>query len=323
MLASNAALAATGHKYRKELLAMPLVQFKAKLEPYVTIRYGIRGKESVGTLSTDTEIAPYNSDYNPTDDTKIALRELETFMGKVIKEFDPLVLSNTVYGNMVATKPTETDIAKAVAMEMAKQSSNKLYKAAFKAKRNAAGKTTMDLFNGWCPIIDAEIAAGEISVEKNNLVQLGDITPENTYDKLKAFYKSADEELRDIETFMYMSNDMKDAYEADYAIQFPGAAYNKTYEKTTLQGSEGRCTLVALSALAGTNTLILSTKSNMLVGVDQMSDYERVEIRRPSNPSLVQFYMVLYWGVQFESIHPSILHVGKFTTPVQGGGEGA
>lgn len=321
-LVSTDALAATGTKYRKELLAMPLVQFKEKLGPYVTIRYGIRGKEVVGTLSNDAEIMPWQKGKNETDSNNISLREIETYMGKLVEEFDPHEISNTVYGNMIATAPTETDIAKAVAMEVVKVVSYKLYKASFQGKRNATGKKTMDLFDGFCTIIDKEIASGGLAVAKGNLFQIGEITPVSAYDKIKAFYKSAVEELRDINTILYMSHDMKDAYEEDYATMFPGALYNTSFEKSTLQGSNGMCQIVALSALAGTDTMILSTSKNLLVGVDQLSDYENIEIRRADDPALAQLFMKLYWGTQFESIHPSQLLVGKFSfsqsAPIEG-----
>ena len=48
----TARLYESGHKYRKELLAMPLAQLNTLLQ-HMTLRLGVRGKESVGELDTD------------------------------------------------------------------------------------------------------------------------------------------------------------------------------------------------------------------------------------------------------------------------------
>lgn len=305
-------LAITGVKYRKELLAMPLVQFKAKLEPYVTIRYNVRGKETVGTLDADAEVRPYKTEKNASGDYDITLRELETFMGDVVKEFDPRVISNSVYGNLVATNPTEADITKAIAMEMVKRVSNKLYKACFTGVRKADGSTTADLFDGFCTIIDKEVTSGNLSASKGNLIEIGNVHPSNAYDKVKALYDSLSEELQDENAIMIMSKSMKAAYENDYATMFPGAAYNTKFEQTVVQGSEGRCTIVGLSAMAGTDKIIVTTRENLLVGVDQMSDYETVRIRECDNPKVAQLFMILYWGVQFESVDARRLCVARY-----------
>ena len=50
----------------------------------------------------------------------------------------------------------------------------------------------------------------------------------------------------------------------------------------------------------------------MLIGVDQTSDEEKIEIRRPDNPKVVQFFMKMYFGVQFESISPEVFMAGGF-----------
>lgn len=84
----TARLYESGHKYRKELLAMPLAQLNTLL-PHMTLRLGVRGKESVGELDTDAELRPFTGEKNATDATDIQLRTLETFHGSVVKEFIP------------------------------------------------------------------------------------------------------------------------------------------------------------------------------------------------------------------------------------------
>jgi hypothetical protein len=52
----------------------------------------------------------------------------------------------------------------------------------------------------------------------------------------------------------------------------------------------------------------------MKVGVDQESDKETVEIRRPDNPKLVQFFMMAYFGVGFETLDKRFMNVIEINT---------
>ena len=47
--------------------------------------------------------------------------------------------------------------------------------------------------------------------------------------------------------------------------------------------------------------------------MDQMSDVEQAKIRECDNPKALQFFMCMYWGVQFECILPEYLLVARTT----------
>jgi hypothetical protein len=49
----------------------------------------------------------------------------------------------------------------------------------------------------------------------------------------------------------------------------------------------------------------------MLVGVDQMSQEETINVEK-LDALVLTFVMVMYFGVQFESISPERMLVGKF-----------
>lgn len=322
--AQLAELYKTGHKYRRELLAMPLAQL-APIIQHMTMRLGVRGKESVGTLDTDAELRPYTGQKNASDNTQITLRTLETYHGSVVKEFEPKVLSATIYGNTVATKPTDTDIVKAVAMLMAQKATNKIGKALFAGVRNGSGTTTNDLFDGFSTIIAAEKTAGEIAAGKGNCADLGALSVANIVDKLMEFYQDAAcEELQDQQVKMFLPRGLYNMYNRGYQIDFGATPYNKEYKKTFLEGTDDRCELVPLSGLTGTGKIILTTKNNMLIGADQMSDMESVRIRECDNPFVAQFVMELFFGVQFESINKERLCIGEHTiaTGEESGGSG-
>lgn len=303
----------SGTKYRKELLAMPIASLDGTLK-YMTLRPGVRGKEVVGTIGNGAQLRPYKTAKGETDTTLIGARELETFLGDVVEEFDPLQLASTVYGNALSTGVEGFDVNQAIAMEMAKSVGGKLRQSIFKAKRNKDGDKTMDLFDGFATIAEAEITAGTIATTKGNLLDMGEITSANVVDKVKAAYRALAEELREENTFMYLPYEIFDMYNDAFVAEFGPVIYNDKFTQLSVVGSDNRCKLVPLSSVASTGKIFISTQSNMLFGCDQMGDVERVEIRRGDNPKVVQFFMTAYFGVQFESIDARRLLVCKYST---------
>ena len=83
-------------KYRKELLMMPVLAMAGTLK-HMTQRPGVRGKEVVGELSGDIELGPYDEGREDTESVGIEPRELETFLGSVVKKFSPNSVWQTVY----------------------------------------------------------------------------------------------------------------------------------------------------------------------------------------------------------------------------------
>jgi hypothetical protein len=69
--------------------------------------------------------------------------------------------------------------------------------------------------------------------------------------------------------------------------------------------------------MEGTDYLQFSVKENVKVGVDQESDKENVEIRRPDNPKMVQFFMMAYFGVGYETMAKEYFTAVKYTTAEQ------
>ena len=126
-------------------------------------------------------------------------------------------------------------------------------------------------------------------------------------------YESASEELQEAEELrMYLPKTIKSMYEKWCLAEFGAVVYNTTYNKNILHGTdENPCQLVALAGMKGSNYIYLSTKPNMLVGCDQKSSMEKVKIRECDNPKALQFFMCMYFGVNFESVAPEHLMVAK------------
>jgi hypothetical protein len=307
----NAELIAAGTKYRKELLAMPVAALSEMLA-HMTLKTGIQGKEVGGELLTDAELRPYRTAKDATDNTSIVPYEWETFLGDVVKEFDPNAILGTLYTELTAKKPTDREIAKKVAMRMAEKVGEALYNNAFSAIRNASGNGTADLFNGFDTLSAAAVTAESLKTTKGNYVVFSDIiSAANCGDVLKAYWRGSDKMLKRQKTKLMVPTSIRELYEDWYQAEYGSAPFNTDFKQRTLIGTEGKCELVALDNMEGGDYIYLTIRENMKIGVDQESDKETVKIRECDNPKMVQFFMMAYFGVGFDTLNKEFIKVGK------------
>lgn len=313
------ALVHSGHKFRKEILMMPVVAL-SETTKHMTIRYGVRGKETVGEAGSGAEIRPYRTAKDAKNTTVIIPRTLETHLGDVVEEYDPVTIYNTVFGEPVSKARKELDIVKALAVEMSRQATSKIPDAIFSGVRDAAGNGTMDLFDGFDTICKAEKTAGAISELKGNYIPVGEITEANVGDILRQIHKSSMSVLKKENTKMYVPVYIKEMYDEWFLANFGPVVYNTQFEQSFLHGTNKRCEIADLPGMEDSGHIFLSTKKNMLVGVDQTSDLEKALIRECDNPKVVQFFMTAFFGVQFESLNPKVLVAASFSqaAPVEG-----
>ena len=290
-------------KYRSELLMLPIIGCQDTLQ-YMTARPGIRYKERVGTMSGDAQFAPYKPTRATDFNLNVDYRELETFFGSVVSDFEPNSAVSTLLGTG-ATKgdgQIATPTAKSVLALIAKSLSEHLNDAIWNGVRNATGDTSKDLFNGFDTITQAEITAQNITAEKGNYLKLTeDITAANAVDVAKKILFSLDPRLRSQELFLYCSQDFVDKYNEGYLLSHGGIPYNTEYGQTAVEGSNGKLTLVPLYNKADSKFMHVTTKSNMLVGFDQMGDIENVMVKE-YKPFILSYIATMFFGVQFESI---------------------
>lgn len=308
------ALALSAAKYRKDLLMMPVIALQSSLD-HMSLRIGIRGKETVGELDGDIELGPYSETRVDENGVGVKGRDLETYFGSVIKNFSPNSVAKSIYGDSVLSGPglTSTAITQMVLAYLAKKISKNLNKVLWSAVRNPAGTGTADLFDGFDTITTADMAGAtpKISVAKKNLIELtAAIDANNAVDKLKEIYRAASDELQGETTKMFISKTIKQAYEDDYQASHGALPYNTAFKKTFLEGSDDTCELVALPNKKNSPYIHLTTKGNMLVGVDQQSDTEKITVEKHA-AFVLQFIMAMFFGVQFESVSPERLLVAK------------
>lgn len=312
-------LALSAAKYRKELLMMPVIALQSSLE-HMSLRIGIRGKETVGELDGSIEIGPY--DEKRIDQTGVTIkgRSLETYFGSVIKEFSPNSVAKSIYGDAVLSGQglTNTQITQLVLAFLAKKVSQGLNKVLWSAVRNAEGTGVADLFDGFDTITTADMAGAtpKISVAKGNLIELAAaITVSNAVDVLKSIDEAASDELQAEPRKMFVPITVKRLYEKCYQAENGALPYNTAFKKTFLEGSDDLCELVALPNKKNSPYIHLTTKGNMLVGVDQQGDEEKITVEKHA-AFVLQFIMAMFFGVQFESVSPQRLMVAKlFVAP--------
>lgn len=309
---SSSDLAKSAQKFRKELLMMPVIALDASLQ-HMSLRTGIRYKETVGELTGNIQFGPYDATRVDNAAVSITPRELETFFGSVIKNFDPNSVVSSIYGSSITKGEglKTTDISRQVVAYLAAQLGVNLNKSLWSAVRNASGTTTASLFNGFDTITNTEITAGNISAVKKNFLQLTEtITSSNAVEVLKTMFRGSSDELQGERVKMFLPKSIYNAYVDDYQATVGATPYNREFKKTFLEGSDDMCELVALPNKKDSQLIHLTPKSNMLIGVDQLGDKESISVEKHAALTL-QFVATMFFGCQFESLAPERLFVAK------------
>ena len=310
------ALAQSAHKFRKELLMMPVHAMQETLQ-HMTLRRGIRYAETVGELSGDIDLGPYSETRIDNDGMNIKGRTLYTYLGSVVKKFSPNSVVKSIY-DAAYTKGEElksVDIALRVLAYLTAKLGHNLQSHIWNAVRDDSGTTSAALFNGFDTITAAEIAAETpaISTALGNRYKFDEpITANNAVDMIKAFCEAASELLVDNgqPVNLYCAPAIYRAYLKDYQSTVGAIPYNTEYSKAVVEGFEN-VHFVPLYNKAGSRFLTLSPAANMLVGVNQQGEEESITIEK-HEAFVLQYIATMFFGVQFESVNAERLLVGDF-----------
>lgn len=299
-------------KYRQDLLMMPVYGLQ-RLLPYVQLRLGVRYKEVVGQLDGDMQLGPYDPKRRDDKDVKIAGRELETFLGSAVKAFDPNSVVQSIYGSDIVQGEglKGVPITKAVAAYLMGKLGEHLYDSVFTAKRDAAGTTTADLYNGFKTIADAEIADGNIAAAKGNFLSIDAITEANAEDMFNNVFDAMDDKLKDQQTYMFVSPSNKMLYQRSYQQNHGSLPYNNQFVKTYIEGSDNRCEIVGLSCVPK-DFVMVSTRQNLLLGTATSGEGVTFGVEKSLGSHFwLDFVATMFFGVQFESISKERLMVAE------------
>ena len=298
---SDAELKKSATTFQKELLITPVISCSDTLQHF-TGRPGVAGRQVIGQLTGNIELGPYNA--TRVDDTGVNItpRVLETYLGSVVKRFDPNEAAKTVWGEAFAQgeELTRAALVLQVLTYLSAQLGKMIGAALWTAERDASGDKTKK-----------EIDASSISTTQGNLHEFPEaFSSTNTVDKLMDFYQAAAPELQAVETKLYIPYSVYNHYNRDYATRFGSTPYNHEYSKTFLEGTQNLCELVPLASKKGSEYVHLSTKKNMLYGYGAGMADENIAIEK-YHEFLISFVATMYFGVQFETIAKESLFVGK------------
>ncbi len=296
----------------RELQQIPFQVFQDQTAKYVTVLPGVRNSITFNELDGDAQLAPWKSSRRDAADYSIEGRTLEVFPGNCAKDFDPMPLLHSIWGESIAAgeKISKGLIARKLLSLFAAKIGKHLNDVVFVGGvRNKAGNTTADLFDSFDTIIGNEISTGKIATAKGNYVRLGAIDETNAVGKLKEFWRAADKELRGRKAFMYMSPDIYDFYCDDYQARHGALPYNQSFDKTSLEGSQGRCEFAVLDNMAGSQYLKITVKPNLLLGTDIMNQQNHPYVGSYSPWACTFCYAGIY-GEQIRSLRKENLMIG-------------
>ena len=318
------ALQESAQKYRTELITMPMFALRDATQ-HMGMRTGIRFKEHVHELGGKFQMGNFDKYKKGDGATEIKQRTLETFLGNCIEPIDPVSLYKTLWGSDMVN-PSAQKIqpwTKRICAYIAAQIGEHMYDYLWTAKHDAENTTlTMKWFNGFCAIEDAEINAGAMSAEEQNLFILPEkITAENAEDVLNEFIWGSEavnstwggvhKKLRDAHGLkLFMSDRTKHMYEVCYQMNHGALPYNTQFNKAHLDGKQN-IEFVALGNVPE-DYLCLTSKNNILTLWNQETSDEGFEVKDSLTSHYdVDFISNLFFGLQYLSINKEMLCVAR------------
>ena len=299
-------------RWSSEFLFLPVLECQETLK-YMTGMANCTAPVKIPTVDGKAQMAPFDALRESSGQTEIIFRELVPYLGNVALPFVPANYINLIIGQgpNLGDGQTKTPLVKLVIGAAMKSIGAHLHDALWTAKRNPAGTTTADLFDGWLTILEKETEAGNLSAEKGNLLEnVPEITAANAVDIFKKIERACAPELRNQKKFLFCAPEHYDAYCDGYLMTHTATPYNKEYDQPLLEGSGGKTTIVPLPGLAGQNTIIVTPKSNMVYGYDNMSNTSRLELLKKGHWTW-SLGAAMWFGCQFRTLDRRMLNVAK------------
>ena len=309
-------------KYRKELILMPMFAMAAAMQ-HMGFRDGIRYKEHLHEMKGNFEFGNYDKYKKGDGAVQIVQRTLETFFGNCIEPIDPNSIYQTLWGSDVTKGEAlkNVDWTKRVCAYIMKKLGENMFLNMWTAKHDPTNTTkTSKWFNGFCTIEDAEIAAGAMAVELQNLYYLPEaFNANNAEDLINDFFwgdaaagwLGVHTLLRGQNVKLFMSETVKHYYEVAYQTNHGALPYNLQFTKAHLEGKPN-VEFVALPNVPE-NYLSLTPKGNILTLWNLRTADETFLCEKSLTSHYdVDFLANMFYGEQYESINKEKLCVARF-----------
>lgn len=305
----------SAQQIRRELAQIPFHVLQDKTAKYITILPGIRNQITFGELDGDAQLAPYSTKNRDAADYAIEGRTLVVYPGNCAKDFDPMPLFHSIWGESIAMglNISKGQICRKLVTIFAARIGMHINDVVFVGGvRNRAGKTTADLFDSFDTIVGQEMLGGKIAANKGNYLKIGKITKMNAEEKLKELWRAADKMLKGLSIYMYVSPDVYMDYCDDYQARHGALPYNQQFEKKYLEGTNNKCEFAVLDNLSGSNFIYITIKQNLLLGTDIMYQ-QNVPFIGSYDPWSCTFAYAGVYGEQIRSIRKEFLMIGDMT----------
>lgn len=178
---------------------------------------------------------------------------------------------------------------------------------------NGAGTAAVDCMDGWKKIIADLITAGDISGANGNLVTTGVITATNAVDSIELVYDALHERYKHVPTQCLVSPTIYDWYRRDYRSQYGGNADYRGMGGNNIEPSlyiDGTtCKLIREPGLSGSQRIIITSKENMMYGVNNNGDDSNVMVEKDHRA--IDIMLDFGAGVQFAEVDDRCLVVNN------------
>ncbi|MEI7597273.1 MAG: hypothetical protein WCK02_16105 [Bacteroidota bacterium] len=275
-----------------------LVQFQRKggiAKPYIAdnINYTTEiGKAAERTLQVETCVA-------------VLKDHIMNYKEKLVATNDPLAQK---VNNQTKKHPMEQLVLESMIRSVAED----IIDAMFFSERDTNNQSPLGMFTGFNPLLDLEIASGEISLSKGNYRATGELlapADENdfeAYDKIVAFIRSANPQLRKNGILLIPDNALFNVMDAlGNKIKYKGSFEFDVF-LNHLRGATNTPNLSLRSSIAlGSGSRLIYTKpGNFDLGMNTITDKQFVQVRTPyEDPNYVQFWNQFDLGARIRSIH--------------------
>lgn len=271
-----AGLAAYAGQREKALILQVLRGLTASKD--LTLMTGIKTTRQLTKLTTASVARPFIGDFEATDSSlTFADRELATYRGKGewlidIEEFYGTWLEENLQPGAPEQTKEAVPFSKYVFTQLVAQLAEDLnLRAVWNGVRNAAGKSAVDITDGFNTILKREILANKIVP-----VTTGSLATD-AVSKVEALYKAHDSKYRELPMFAFMSYASYDRYCEDYRAKYGQNSITDTFLQKAIEHSNGKCFLKPALWMGNSGRIVVTPKENMIIGTDRESDMNQLK----------------------------------------------
>lgn len=265
-----------------------------------TLRPNIKVQENLTKLLVNGTVKPASGTRTTTANTlKYEPRSITVQLAQYDLDINTVQARKTWLGEVMkpGVNPAELPFEQQTWQQVMDDYGSKLNdNTAWNGRRNDAGTGVLDVATGFGNIIKDEIVALKITP-----VVTGDMLTD-TVAKVEAVYKSLPEKYRQTKMTVYCAYNVYDAYCENYAERFKMSPIYNQFNQLVIRHSEGNAILKPVTWMAGSQRIVITPQSNMLVGTDLLSDGQRI-LTHPTLYNL-EAGIIMAIGFQIEDLEP-------------------